>query len=361
MRISENNTITEEQELRSKDRGRLVVFIWGFIAGIIIVKTFYIQIVKHNYYDTLGRKQYVASVPINFDRGSIFFAHYGANPVPAAQLQSVYRIAIDPTQIKDSAVLFTTLSKLIPIDEVVFNEKASKKNDPYEEIASNVSSDIVTLLKKQNLKGVMYYKDNKRSYPQEDVGAKVIGFVGNDGKQVRGQYGIERYYDDVLTRNSNDTTINFFAELFTDIQKTVVSNADKEEGDVFLTIDAEAQRVLHQTLLETKTTWNSDIIGGIIMDPQTGAIIAMDSLPSFDPNSYQDIRDSTLFINQNVSGVYEMGSIIKPITMASAIDAKAINEASTTYNDKGSRDLNGYKVSNYDGKARGPHTSMQMI
>jgi cell division protein FtsI (penicillin-binding protein 3)/stage V sporulation protein D (sporulation-specific penicillin-binding protein) len=155
--------------------------------------------------------------------------------------------------------------------------------------------------------------------------------------------------------------VNFFAELFTDIEKTTVSNVDTQQGDIILTIDAEAQRVLHSTLLETQATWKSDVIGGIIMDPQTGAIIAMDALPSFDPNEFQQVKDASVFMNQNVSGVYEMGSIIKPITMASAIDAGVINEASTTYNDTGFRDLNGYKVSNYDGKPRGPHTSMQAI
>jgi cell division protein FtsI (penicillin-binding protein 3)/stage V sporulation protein D (sporulation-specific penicillin-binding protein) len=178
---------------------------------------------------------------------------------------------------------------------------------------------------------------------------------------VRGQYGLERYYDDVLNRRSSDSSINFFAELFTDIQKTIVSNTDKQEGDIVLTIDAEAERVLHQTLEETKETWKSDTIGGIIMDPKTGRIIAMDGLPSYDPNMFTDVKDASNFTNQNVSGVYEMGSIIKPITMASAIDAGAIDIDTTTYNDTGFRDLNGYKVRNFDSKPRGPGTTMQTI
>jgi cell division protein FtsI/penicillin-binding protein 2 len=177
---------------------------------------------------------------------------------------------------------------------------------------------------------------------------------------VRGQYGLERYYDDVLTRRSNETTVNFFAELFTDIKKTIVSNTDKQEGDVILTIDAEAERVLHQVLVETKETWKSDTVGGIIMDPRTGRIIAMDGLPSYNPNQFTQVKDASEFLNQNVSGVYEMGSIIKPITMASALDAGVVN-AETVYNDTGFRDLNGYKVRNFDGKPRGPGTTMQTI
>lgn len=361
MPTSDDIHISEEQFMRSKDRAHLVVFIWLLVACVIIGRTFYVQVIRHSYYSALGTKQYVSLVPINFDRGTIYFSNKGGEPVPAAQLETTYRIAIDPTQIKDSEVLYGKLAKVLTIDKDIFMEKAGKKNDPYEEIAKDIPASIVTLLKAQNLKGVSYFKDNKRSYPQEDVGAKIIGFVGNNGRVTKGQYGLERYYDDVLTRTSNDQTVNFFAELFTDIEKTIVSNTDAQEGDIVLTIDAEAQRALHATLLETRTEWKSDIIGGIIMDPQTGAIIAMDALPSFDPNKYGEVKDPSFFGNQNVSGVYEMGSIIKPITMASAIDSHAIDEQKTTYNDTGFRDLNGYKVRNYDGKPRGKNTSMQMI
>lgn len=353
--------LTEEQKMRSHDRAHVVLFIWLLLAFVIILRAFYIQVIQHEKYTDLGTRQYVSSVPINFDRGTILFSRYGGTPVPAAQLRATYRIAIDPTQIVDAEALFTKLSRYLPLEKESFLEKATKKSDPYEEIAKDVKSDVVVLLKAQKLKGVSYYRDNERSYPQENVGAKVIGFVGNNGNRVKGQYGLERYYEDILTRDSDDKTVNFFAELFTDIEKTAVSNIDIQQGDIILTIDAEAQRVLHGTLIETQKTWKSDIIGGIIMDPQTGAIIAMDSLPSFDPNEFQQVKDPSVFINQNVSGVYEMGSIIKPITMAIAIDSGKVDENKTTYYDTGFRDLNGYKVRNFDGKARGKNTSMQAI
>ena len=328
---------------------------------IIIGKAFYVQIVKHQYYTELADKQYVSKVPINFDRGNIYFSRYKGVVVPAAQLRTTYRITIDPTQITNASTLYSKISEVIPLDKDTFMVKATKVNDPYEEIAKDVPEEVIASLKLKKLPGVSYVKDNKRSYPQDAIGSKVIGFVGSDGVHTRGQYGLERYYDDILTRRSSDTTVNFFAELFTDIQKTIISNTDKQEGDIVLTIDAEAQRVLHQTLVETKKTWNSDTIGGIIMDPKTGRIIAMDGLPSFDPNEFTSVKNSQDFANQNVSGVYEVGSILKPITMASAIDAGVVDETKTVYDDKGFRDLNGYKVRNFDGRARGPGTTMQAI
>ena len=351
-----SSVISHDQEMRSKDRIDFVMLVWLVLALCIVGRAFYVQVIQHRYYINLADKQYISKIPINFDRGNIYFSRYKTTIVPAAQLRTTYRITIDPTQITNAEALYATLNDALPLSKEDFLTKAKKVNDPYEEVAKDVSEDVIALLKKKRLVGVNYLKDNKRSYPQDTVGAKVIGFVGSDGVHVRGQYGLERYYDDVLTRRSSDTTINFFAELFTDIQKTVISNTDKQEGDIILTIDAEAQRVLHQTLIETKKTWNSDMIGGIIMDPKTGKIIAMDGLPNFDPNEFTQVKDPNDFINQNISGVYEMGSIIKPITMASAIDAGVVNEEKTTYNDTGFRELNGYKVKNFDGKARGPGT-----
>jgi stage V sporulation protein D (sporulation-specific penicillin-binding protein) len=296
----------------------------------------------------------------NFERGSIYFSHYKSSPVPAAQLKTTYRIAIDPATIGDKEKIYSVLSETIPLNKEEFMVKASKVDDHYEEIAKDISEEKVEELRKKKLKAVSFVKDNKRTYPQESVGAKMIGFVGSDGISVRGQYGLERYYEDILSRKSNDTTINFFAELFTDINTTLISNVDQQEGDIVLTVEAEAQRVLHQTLLETRAAWNSDVIGGIIMDPETGRIIALDALPTYNPNTFTEVKDGSVFLNQNISGVYEMGSIIKPLTVAAALDAGVVTE-DTTYTDTGFRDLNGYKVRNFDGKPRGAGTSMQTI
>ncbi len=358
---SVTSVLSHDQETRSKDRIDFIMLIWLILLVVIVGKAFYVQIIKHEYYTNLADKQYISKVPINFDRGNIYFSRYKGTVVPAAQLRTTYRIAIDPTQITNAGTLYTRLSEVIPIKKEDFIQKATKVNDPYEEVAKDIGEEEMLVLKAKKLKGVSFIKDNERSYPQDTIGSKVIGFVGSDGVHVRGQYGLERYYDDILTRKSSDTTVNFFAELFTDIQKTIISNTDKQEGDIILTIDAEAERVLHQTLVETKKAWGSDTIGGIIMDPKTGKIIAMDGLPSFNPNEFTEVKNSQDFSNQNVSGVYEMGSIMKPITMASAIDSGAVDENVTTYDDKGFRDLNGYKVRNFDGRARGPGTTMQAI
>ncbi len=359
MEVDQNGTPIIHIE-RSVTRIRVLMYLALLVAVLVIIRAFYVQIIRHNYYVSLAEKQYIGTVPISFDRGTIFLSNRKGDPVPAAQLITQYRIAIDPTVLLDKEKTYNVLSAYVEVDKKEFMDKASKVSDPYEEVAKNVSEETIVILRTKKLQGVSFVKDSKRAYPQDDTGAKVLGFVGNNGIRVGGQYGVEKYYDDVLARDDVGHTINFFAELFTDVEKTVISNRDQEQGDVVLTIDAEAERALHSALVETKKQWGSDMVGGIIMDPQTGAIIAMDGLPSFNPNNFGDVKDQSAFSNQLVSGVYEMGSIIKPITMASALDSGAVNPK-TTYNDTGFRDLNGYKVRNFDGKPRGPNTSIQTI
>lgn len=345
---------------RSQYRIQLVLCVAGLVAFIILARAFYIQVVKHTHYTSVADSQYVTKARNTFDRGTVLLSHRLGEPVLGAELITTYRIAIDPTVIVDAPGLYDTLSLYMELDKQDFLSKAAKTKDPYEEIAKDIPEDVIVALRAKKLTGVSFVKDSKRAYPQNEIGAKVFGFVGNDGSRIRGQYGLERYYDDVLARKGNERSINFFAELFTDIEKTIISNNDQDEGDLLLTIDAEVQRALYSLLVETKNTWGSDIIGGIIMDPKTGAIIAMDALPSFDPNQYSGVKNQSFFSNQLVSGVYEMGSIIKPITVAAALDVDAVN-LTTTYNDTGFRDLNGYKVRNYDGQARGPNTPIQTI
>jgi cell division protein FtsI/penicillin-binding protein 2 len=356
----DTSTITVDQVIRSQERIKFVFFIWGILGCVIMARAFFIQGPKHNYFTDLGSKQYISSTPINFDRGTIFFSHFEKEPVPVAELKTTYSIAIDPTQISKPDDVYNRLHKYIELSKEDFINKAEKENDPYEEITRDIAADVALKIKQENIKGLMLYKNNKRSYTQDEVGAKLIGFVGNDGRKVKGQYGLERYYEDVLKRTSSEESVNFFAELFADIQKTTVSNINENEGDIILTIDSDVERMLHNTLVEVQGEWNSDMIGGIIMDPSTGAILAMETLPTYNPNEFYKVKDSSFFGNQNIAGVYEMGSIIKPLTMAAALDSQVITEK-TTYNDTGFRDLNGYKVRNYDGKPRGQNTTMQTI
>jgi stage V sporulation protein D (sporulation-specific penicillin-binding protein) len=321
-----------------------------FIA-LCLARLFYLQVVHGAEYKQKAVNQYVPlSAPI-FNRGSVMMRSKNGDLTPLASLEEFYTLTINPNQVRDAVATYEAFKNAgVAVDKAVFLEKSAKKNDQYEEIAKNVPKKIVEALKVQNLKGVTYVKNFRRFYPQKNVGSQVIGFVGNDGATVRGQYGLERTYDDVLEQVSN-IPMNVFAEAFSDIGDTLQQKVKKEDADIVLTLDPNMEQKLHDILAETKATWGSREIGGIIMDPRTGAILAMDALPSFDPNTYSDSK-AAQYTNPNVEAVHEMGSIIKTLTMAAGLDAGVVTE-NTTYNDTGTIILNGYKVSNFDKRARG--------
>lgn len=282
-------------------RLRIVIGFIVFIYIVIVIRLFDLQVIKHDQFAKEADKQYNVNLVDNFSRGKIYFSKNHSDPIIAADIAT-------------------------------------------------------TEIKKEDKKIIK----TERIYPMDDIGARVLGFVAYDNNTRRGMYGVERYYDDVLARDSSKLYTNFFAELFGDVKGSIISDKPYFEGDITLTIDAEAERYLHNVLMSTQKKWNSDVIGGIVMDPKTGKIIAMEELPGFDLNDFGNIKDVKYYNNDLVSGVYEMGSIIKPITVASALDAGVVDE-NTTYNDTGSRKLDGYTVRNYDGQARGANTPIQKI
>jgi cell division protein FtsI/penicillin-binding protein 2 len=152
-------------------------------------------------------------------------------------------------------------------------------------------------------------------------------------------------------RNNNKTNVNFFAEIFSDIKQTITADS-KSEGEIITSIEPQVQGFLEKIIGDVNEKYNSKLTGGIIIDPTTGEIYAMAVTPTFDLNKFSDEKNISVFNNPLVEGLYEMGSIIKPLTMAAGLDSGAIT-AKTTYNDTGSLTLDGSTIYNFDKKARG--------
>jgi cell division protein FtsI/penicillin-binding protein 2 len=283
-----------------------------------------------------------------FDRGSIFFENKDGTLLSAASLKTGYTIAILPNKITDIKATYDNLSQFITLDSEMFFSRASKKNDPYEEVANQVDETKALQISDKKIPGVQIIKERWRYYPNDSLAAQTLGMVGADGKS-RG-YGLETSYDNVLVRDTKDTYNNFFAEIFSTINKAF-STEQSLEGDVVTTIEPEVEKNLDLTFEKVKADYSPQSMGGIIMNPKTGEIYAMGAWPTFNPNDYGSEPMST-FSNPIIKGRYEMGSIIKAITMASGLDAGVVT-AQTTYNDKGSVTANGSKINNYDFKARG--------
>ena len=341
-------------------RTRLILCIFCFFALVIFARLYQIQIVKGNQYSATADKQYTKISNTNFDRGSIFFESKDGIKIAAATIKEGYTLSINPKVLKDPEMTFEAISPYVKLDKKNFMEKATKVNDSYEELQNKLEVSIGVSIADLKIPGVVLTKENWRVYPGKTLSANAIGLVGLDENNVMaGRYGLERYYDELLSRSSQNTTTNIFAEVFAGIKNDVVGD-NKKQGDIETSIETGTANFLEKTLQETLNKWSSDSIGGVIMDPKTGQIYAMSSIPNFDPNDLKNITNPKILSNPIVENAYEMGSIIKPLTMATGIDSGAIKQ-DDTYDDKGFLELNGKKISNYDGKARGVIPMQQIL
>lgn len=327
----------------------LSIFIIG-CAVVLIVRLYFLQVVYSQSYKLRADHQYTTPTQNIFDRGSIFFVDKNGVRTSAATVKSGFYLTVNPKLITAPEGVYKKLSAITTIDHSAFIQKTSKPNDSYEEIIHRLNADQAAAITALKISGINLYKEQWRFYPSESVAAQTVGFVGFKGNDLVGRYGLESSDENILQRTSSNVYVNSFAQMFSDIGAAVTTGDG--EGDVVTTIEPTVQAFLEEQLAKTNKKWNSTMTGGIIIDPKTGEIYALGSYPTFDPNTYQTENNLAIFTNPLVENVYEMGSIVKALTMASGLDAGVVT-ASSTYNDTGSKILNGKKISNYDGRARG--------
>ena len=323
-------------------------------ALLLVARLYQIQIANADYYSTKDESQYVHTKTDLYSRGSILFTTRDGTALSAASVQAGYLLAANPEHITTSVEVFC--SKLLAYTEIEQETCVNRLSVPgrtYAELADKLTREQADEIEALDIDGAMLYKNQWRYYPGGSLAARSIGFVGyaDDGSELRGKYGLERYYDDVLFQKRQVMSVNFFAELFSNLGDLVYKKDGERTGNIVTSLEPSVSRMLDTILQETNDKYESKLTGAIVMDPRTGEIVAMNAVPSFDLN---DRSGATIeqFQNPLVENVYEMGSIIKPLTMAAGIDAGAVT-AQTTYYDAGSIELNDYTIRNYDGRGRG--------
>ena len=195
-------------------------------------------------------------------------------------------------------------------------------------------------------------RSERREYPYNALGAHVIGFVSVDEyDMMRGQYGVENIFDDVLSgtkRSVKPTVATVLEEIEGGGEEVPILT-----GNILLTIDINVQREIDRQIKNIQERWNAKKVGAIVLDPNDGRVVAMGSVPGFNPNTYNTVRDYSVFNNSAVEEVYEMGSVFKALTAAIAIDSGSVSP-NANYNDRGSVVVDGQIISNYDKRGRGP-------
>ena len=327
------------------------------LAGLFLAARLYVvQVVEGREYREAAERQYARPAETVFSRGSIFFTARDGTLVAAAALRSGFTVAIHPKKITDASALLESLRALLPLEEESFLAKARKADDPYEEIARRVDEERARAIAEKNLHGVSVFRERWRFYPGGRLAANALGFVGFAEEALVGRYGLERYYDDVLRRDDDALYQNFFADIFSNLEQA--AGERRGSGDIVTAIEPTVAAVLEEALDALVLEWHGERAGGIIMNPENGEIIALSLSPSFDLNAFGQ-SDPALFGNPLVESVFEMGSILKPLTLAAGLDAKVIT-ATSTYLDEGFLVRNNRRIANFDGKARG-RVSMQEV
>lgn len=325
-----------------------------FLALVLIGRLYQLQVLNNDLYTDKAERQYVHTKQDLYSRGSIYFTTKDGEKVSAASIRSGYLLAFNPTLIENPQAVCEQLVPHIKINLERCIERASLTDRTYVEIILTITTEIADSILALNLPGVQFYRNQWRYYPGDSMAARSIGFVGytdQSENELHGKYGLERYYDEVLLKEREVRSVNFFAEIFSNLGDMVYRKNKTLVGDIVTTIEPTVARFLDTVITETNQKYDSKLTGAIIMNPQTGAIYAMNAVPGFDLN---ERGTSTIeqFKNPLVEDVYEFGSTIKALTMAAGLDSGVINRHSTYY-DAGSITLNGFTIKNYDGRGRG--------
>ena len=334
-----------------KTRIRIIAGCVFLFAILLLVKLYSVQIIHSEDFRDRADRQYQR--PANaFNRGTIYFTDKAGTKISAATLKTGFILAIIPKSLQRDASIDTTYNKLLEIVPTLNYEeyaaKANKIGDTYEEIAKRIDEEQGKKIAALKIPGVSLYKDKWRYYPGGELAAHVLGFMGYKGNEIGGRYGLERSYEENLKRENDDVYVNFFAELFSNIKKGV---SGELQGDVVTSIEPRTQAYVEDMLKKLNGQYSSERSGAIVMDPNTGEIVSMALYPTFDPNNFQAASGPEVFRNDMVESVNEMGSIIKPLTMAVGIDLGKVH-ATTTYNDTGSVTSDGRTIYNFDKKGR---------
>jgi cell division protein FtsI/penicillin-binding protein 2 len=343
-------------------RARIISAIFILIALLLVIRLYFLQIVNGDEYRREAQSQYVEQSPDTQSRGNIFFTMKDGELVSAAVMQTGWRIAIDPEELGNAQTTYDALNAITPVDHDRFMSSAAKPNDPYEEIAFRVGDSAADAIRALKLPGVILVADQWRFYPAHELASQTVGFVGyrGDDPSKVGVYGLEKEWQDTLSETTSGLYVNPFAEIFTNLETVLSGDPSAHEGSVIISIEPNVEAQLEKTLDGVMKTYTPKLAGGIVMDPHTGEIVAMAGRPDFDPNTYNLVSDPSVYLNPLIEGRYEMGSIMKPLTMAAAIDSKAVTPA-TTYDDTGCVMRSNKKICNYDFKARGIIPMQQIL
>lgn len=330
------------------------------MVGLVIIGRLYaLQVVGREKWVAMAEEQHMVAQALRAERGSIALRD-GDLTYPVA-VNREYKLAyVIPKLVEDVPGTAVALSAILGVDEALIRERLSDRADPFEVIKKKITLEEEAKLKELKLKGVNFLPEIYRYYPGGELASKVIGFVGPSDLGEIGIYGVEAGWNGEL--HGRDGTLSQERDAAGRwISLTDRDHVEPEDGDsLVLTIDRVVQYEVEKILAESREKFNADTASAIVLEPKTGKILAMASVPQFNPNEYGKTEDIGLFMNPLVSLPYESGSVMKPITMAIGIEEGKVHP-NTEFVDTGVVSEAGYNIQNAEGKVYGRSTMTKVL
>ena len=336
-----------------------LLFFMCLVIGGVVWRLFMLQVVQSSMYVKQAEEQQTASGELYPDRGEVFLQDEGKSLYPLAINRPYFAASLAPKEVTDPEAVATLLSDVLQMSKQDLLAKINQKDDPYILLGRKLPDDAVNKIRIAGLKGLHLDKESYRFYPAETMASQVIGFTGMDNGQLIGRYGIEASWDDTL-RGQNGVIDQERDAAGRWIPLSSRETIPARNGDgLVLTINRVIQYEVTRILRESLDKYGSQSGSVVVMEPSTGRILAMVSLPEFDPNNYAD-GDMASFVNPITSSVYEPGSIMKPLTMAMGLEAGKVTPL-TEYIDTGHIFEAGYDIKNAEGKSYGRSDMIKVL
>ncbi|MFH1353665.1 MAG: penicillin-binding protein 2 [bacterium] len=370
-----------------------------FLFGGLAVRLVDLQIIRTGYFQSVAESQRQRASELAPHRGTIYLQERGSAELFPVAVNNKARIAYavprdigEPLAVAEQLapalaayrdrqkrrvqeILISTGQEMPTLEDQVENtdreaiikdelyRKFNQKTDPYEPLLrfyEILDDELQNFLEEKQLPGIVIEEQETRTYPEQTLAAHALGYVGWQDDRKVGRYGIEGYFEKQLAGN-----LGFFAAE-QDSQGGFIGVGYRqfepaEDGsDIALTIDRVVQSIIEDELADGVKRYGALRGSIIVMDPTTGAVLGMATHPTFNPNYYYAINDARTQLNPVVSEIFEPGSILKPIIMATAIAENKVTP-DTTFTDSGPVRVAEYTIDTYDGQHHGVQTMTQVL
>ena len=366
-------------------RLRFLKLLFGFLYLLLIVQLFNLQVLKFRNYKVLADLQHFRESPVPAKRGSIL----SQDNAPLVVNKAYYLLFAEVNKVSDTIktakkladALFDSdsyddlekkkgLGNLKNDFEIDLKERMENQGLVWVSLAKKLDEEKKQLLESYKLPGLGFEEEPRRTYPEGSLASFVLGFVGsNENGDEKGYYGIEGFYDGDLKGKGGKVVEERSASglpiLSGDYKELKASNG----RDLVLTLNRSIQFLVEKRLKEGVDKYKAKSGTVIVMDPFTGAIMAMASYPDFDPGNWEnfaknyseDVKDRNLiFRNPAISETYEPGSVTKALTISAGVDLGLITPQ-TEFDDNGPIVASGNIVDNWDKKHYGRLNIVQLL